>query len=89
MKPSRGLVLGPILGYLQRLRFPWLFALTAILFLFDLVVPDVVPFADEVLLGLLATLLGLLRRHRDRSKPALEPVQEHDSPPEPPSRGPI
>ena len=57
---------GPLLGYLQRLRFPWLFAVTVVLFLADLAVPDVIPFADEILLGLLATLLGVIRTSRRR-----------------------
>jgi hypothetical protein len=42
--------------YASRLKFPQLFALTAALFLVDLVIPDLFPFVDEVLLGL-ATLL--------------------------------
>ena len=45
-------------------RFPTLFALTAGLFLFDLVVPDLVPFVDEMLLGFGTLLLAALRRRR-------------------------
>ncbi len=44
------------LAWARRLRFRQLFYLTAVLFLLDLVIPDMLPFADEVLLGL-ATLL--------------------------------
>ncbi|MFO1408136.1 MAG: DUF6116 family protein [Steroidobacteraceae bacterium] len=44
------------------LRFPVLFAVTATLFVLDLLVPDLVPFADEILLGLGTLLLGSLRR---------------------------
>lgn len=44
------------------LRFPTLFALTATLFVFDLFVPDLVPFADEILLALGTLLLGFLRK---------------------------
>lgn len=47
-----------LLAFASRLRFPWLFALTAGLFLLDLVVPDAIPFVDELLLGLGALLLG-------------------------------
>jgi hypothetical protein len=47
------------------LRFPWLFVLTALLFAFDLVVPDAIPFADEVLLGLAAALLGSWKKRRN------------------------
>lgn len=41
-----------LLRFFGGLRFPWLFAITAALFGFDLIVPDFVPFADELLLGL-------------------------------------
>lgn len=56
----------PITGGLPRfaatLRFPALFALTAGLFLLDLLVPDPVPFVDELLLGLLALVFATIRR---------------------------
>lgn len=41
-----------------RLRFPALFILTAALFVVNLVVPDPLPFVDEILLGLVTLLLG-------------------------------
>ena len=41
-----------------RLRFPALFMLTALLFVVNLVVPDPLPFIDEVLLGLVTLMLG-------------------------------
>jgi hypothetical protein len=44
-----------------RLKFPQLFAVLLGLFLFDLVVPDFVPFVDEILLGLGAALFGMWR----------------------------
>jgi hypothetical protein len=34
------------------------------LFLVDLVIPDMIPFADELLLGLLALLFASLKRRR-------------------------
>jgi hypothetical protein len=33
-----------------------------VVFLVDLVVPDMIPFADEILFGLLTVLLGSLKR---------------------------
>jgi hypothetical protein len=48
--------------FASKLRFPTLFLITAGLFLVDLAVPDAIPFADELLLGLGALLLGSLRR---------------------------
>jgi hypothetical protein len=58
-----------LLAFASRLRFPWLFALTAGLFLLDLVVPDAVPFVDELLLGLGALLLGSWRKQRQPPRP--------------------
>ena len=46
------------------LRFPTLFALLAGLFLFDLFLPDLIPFVDEVLLALGTLLVGSLRKRR-------------------------
>ena len=44
------------------LRFPTLFKVCAALFLVDLVVPDVIPFADEILLALLTLMVGAFRK---------------------------
>lgn len=51
-----------ILNYAEGLRFPWLVLLTAVVFVGDLLVPDVIPFVDELLLGLLLVALGRLRK---------------------------
>jgi hypothetical protein len=48
--------------YLESLRFPWLLLVTAVLFVVNLLVPDVLPFIDEILLGLVTVLLGRLKR---------------------------
>jgi len=50
--------------FAARLRFPTLFLITAGLFLLDLLIPDTIPFADELLLGLGTLLLGSLRRRK-------------------------
>jgi hypothetical protein len=47
-----------------RLRYPRLLALTGTLFVVDLFVPDLIPFADEILLGLGTLLLTRLRTRR-------------------------
>lgn len=52
----------PLLAFAGRLRFPTLFLVTAGLFLLDLVVPDLIPFADEILLGLATLLLSAWKR---------------------------
>jgi hypothetical protein len=50
--------------FAAKLRFPTLFLITACLFLLNLVVPDAIPFADELLLGLGTLLLGSLRKRK-------------------------
>ncbi len=57
-------------GYLARLRFPKLFLLAAFVFGVDLWVPDLIPFADEIFLGLGTALLGSWRRQREERKEA-------------------
>lgn len=57
-------LVAPLLRWVGRLSYPRLFLLTAALFLADLVVPDMVPFADELLLGLGTLLLANWKRRR-------------------------
>jgi hypothetical protein len=47
-----------------RLRYPRLLALTATVFVIDVLVPDVIPFVDEILLGLATLLLSRWRTRR-------------------------
>lgn len=47
-----------LLNWARTLRFPTLFRLTAALFVLSLLVPDPVPFLDEILLGLGTLLLA-------------------------------
>jgi hypothetical protein len=61
---ARPALFGWLVSRASRLRFPRLFALTALLFAIDLVVPDLIPFADEILLGLATALLGSWRRRK-------------------------
>jgi len=48
-------------GVTSRLKFPQLLVLTAGLFVLDLFIPDLIPFADEILLGLATALFALWR----------------------------
>ncbi|QSX76087.1 hypothetical protein HIV01_006210 [Lysobacter arenosi] len=59
----------PLLGFLGKLSFPRLFLLTAALFVVDLVVPDFVPLADELLLGLGTLLLASWKKRKDPTLP--------------------
>ncbi|MEI2455692.1 DUF6116 family protein [Lysobacter firmicutimachus] len=65
-------LLAPLMGFLGRLSYPRLFMVTAALFALDVVVPDFVPFADELLLGL-GTLLLANWKNRKSPQPPLEP----------------
>jgi hypothetical protein len=51
-------ILAPILAFASRLRFPTLFLVIAGLFAFDLIIPDFIPFLDEIMLGLSTLLLA-------------------------------
>ena len=69
----------------MNLRFPGLFALLAAVFFFDLVVPDFIPFVDEIILAILTMIFGLWKERRGTivtttSGPQLPPKQ----PPLPP-----
>lgn len=51
-------LLGPLMRWLGRLSYPRLFMVTAGLFFADVLIPDFIPFADELLLGLGTLLLA-------------------------------
>lgn len=57
-------LLAPFVRFLGRLSYPRLFALTAALFAVDLVVPDMIPLADELLLGLGTLLLANWKKRK-------------------------
>jgi hypothetical protein len=58
-------MLAPVLAFLGRLKYPQLFKLTAALFVLDLLIPDLVPFADELLLAMGTLVLGNWKRRRE------------------------
>jgi hypothetical protein len=62
-----------VTNFAAGLRFPTLFKIMAALFVVDLVVPDLVPFYDEILLALGTLLLGALKRDRRSAQPAAGP----------------
>jgi hypothetical protein len=73
MRAPRAAGVGWLVGRLSRLRFPTLFAIAAALFVATLVVPDPIPLADELLLGLATALLASWRKRRVRAPAAPEP----------------
>jgi len=60
----------------SRLKFPQLLAVTATLFVLDLLIPDLIPFADEILLGLATALFALWREEVPASVPEKRPVKD-------------
>ena len=57
-------MIGSALQFAAGLRFPTLFAIAGALFLLDLLIPDFIPFADELLLGLVTLMLASLKRRK-------------------------
>jgi Family of unknown function (DUF6116) len=51
-----------ILDFAANLRFPQLFLVTLGLFVLDMIIPDVIPFADEILLGLVTLIAASIRK---------------------------
>ena len=59
-----------LMRYAAGLRFPRLLAVTAALFVLDLLFPDMVPFVDEILLGLISLLLASLKKRGSKTSVA-------------------
>ncbi len=55
------------------LRWPWLFVIAAVLLVVDLIVPDLIPLLDELLLALATLLFGAWKR---RKQPVSPPVMD-------------
>lgn len=76
--PELGII-GSMLGYSPLgkvvakltggMKFPQLFGLVLVLFLADVVIPDIIPFVDEILLALATILLGSLRTKTEQPDP--------------------
>ncbi len=71
----------------SRLKFPQAFAFFVALFIFDVIIPDFIPFIDEILLGLAAAIFGMWRerantkvpeRSGDPAKPPMKNVTPGD-----------
>jgi hypothetical protein len=68
MKSPQRSLLAPLLTFLARLRYRSLFLVAAALLAIDLVIPDAIPFADEVLLGIVTIVLSRLRKPKEVSR---------------------
>ncbi|MCR9105457.1 MAG: hypothetical protein NXI15_09215 [Gammaproteobacteria bacterium] len=72
-KVLRASVPGVLLSWGAKLRFPYLFLLTATVFVADLFIPDVIPFADEIVIGLVTLLLASLKKKPVAAHSAADP----------------
>ncbi len=79
-------MIGLINRFASRLRFPQLFLFTAALFVLDVLVPDFIPFADEILLALGTILLGSWKDHRIADTQGEDPVEPKSRPRPQPDR---
>ena len=55
----------PVLSWARKLRFPILFKLTAGLFALSVLLPDPIPFLDELLLGMTTIVLANWKHRKD------------------------
>lgn len=72
-------LLAPVFRFFGRLSYPRLFAISAALFAFDLVIPDFVPFIDEILLGLGTLLLANWKKRKDPVASGKAPIDSETS----------
>lgn len=73
MALSKTPLIAAILQFAGGLRFRQLFLITAALFLLNLIIPDPIPFLDEVILGLLALLFASWKRSDVQKRPPADP----------------
>ena len=79
---AKGLIRTLLGSYGAKLRFPQLFTIAATLFFVDLLIPDLIPFIDEILLGLLTLLLGSMQAKpevRQGEKPPVKDITPPDA----------
>ena len=65
---------GAFIRWSLNLRFPYLVLLLAVLFVLNLFIPDVVPFADEIIMGLVTAIMASLKK-----KPEAEESNGNDA----------
>ncbi len=71
-------LISSLLKFAEKLRFKQLFLVTLGLFVFDLIIPDFIPFVDELLLGLLTLLFGAWKKGDQEEPPAIESDAQRD-----------
>ena len=69
---------GLINRFIGKLRYPQLFLVAGGFFVLDLLIPDLVPFADEILLALTTSLLGGIKKRTASEAPPDRRDQEEE-----------
>ena len=54
--------------FASRLKFPQLFFLFLMVFVLDLLIPDFIPFIDEILFGLITLMFGMWKKRKEKVK---------------------
>ena len=62
MNTTRKDIAGLLLRYASRLRYPQLFLIVLLLLQADILIPDVIPLVDELILAPIALLLGMRQK---------------------------
>ena len=65
-------LLMPLLAWARRLRYPMLLKITAAAFAVSMLVPDPIPFVDELVLGLGTLLLANLKYRKPAADSPIE-----------------
>ncbi|MDH3717906.1 MAG: hypothetical protein OES79_07270 [Planctomycetota bacterium] len=68
----------PLMRFLERLRFPYLFVIMLVLLAVDLLTIDPIPFVDEILLAVGTLLLASIRKRKTESEMTLDAQTEND-----------
>lgn len=68
-KLARGGLAGAFLRWASGLRFPYLLLLVSALFIGNLLIPDVIPFVDEIIMALVTLLLASLKKKPEKAPP--------------------
>ena len=67
-KLGRGGIAGIFIRWASSLRFPYMFLLMSVLLVLNLLIPDMIPLADEIIMGLLAVMLAGLKKKPEVEK---------------------
>lgn len=67
-KMMRGGMAGVMVKWASGLRFPYLLLVTTLLLVVNLFVPDAIPLADEIIMGLVAVMLANLKKKPEKEQ---------------------